>query len=215
MREVDSRGGVMMNAGAKTCVRLCRTLALYATEPVRAIDLAHAVRAPDAPPAPEHDRPVFCAFLHASLTCASSSHQYCSVPVQSGTLVAMNTRKLLALLLSCLAITLLSGFAQDAHADFLYRDYKALLQRFGDKTGPIDMHVVGLGEGILSLHYHTISRGGAPTFCVPPKLGLGLANFRDMIETGAQQLGPGQADQFPLGILLLGGLQATFPCEKQ
>jgi hypothetical protein len=109
-----------------------------------------------------------------------------------------------------IGITLLvSFFVSTAFAEVPVKDYEKM-----KSTDMMKVYVRGLGNGMVtvnSLVKHTL-------FCQPSKLALTLDNLIQIldkeIERFEERYGSQATQKFPIEILMLYGLQNTFPCDE-
>jgi len=98
------------------------------------------------------------------------------------------------------------------------REYKATMAS-ADKSGITltRIYVGGLGEGIVAANVQAERINKAPIFCQPQKLALGIDNFvniLDSIITTISTKAPREkVNEMSIVLLLLEGLQETFPCK--
>lgn len=81
-------------------------------------------------------------------------------------------------------------------------------------------YIGGLGEGIFWANAE-LTKQHAPLFCEPEKLRLVADNYMDIIDGQITRLSQphgatiAEIDSFATGLLLLKGLEETFPCKSK
>jgi hypothetical protein len=76
-----------------------------------------------------------------------------------------------------------------------------------------ELYLKGIGEGLqLANSELEAVRRQQPLFCPPPQLSLRSSNFVDILEQEIKR--QAWRDDTPLALILLRGLQNTFPCPK-
>lgn len=117
-----------------------------------------------------------------------------------------------------LAIALVSRAAFAIPGNYL--DYGSLSAQERETLG---VYVTGAGEAYGWANATLKSKGGAPLFCIPDKLSLNGYNyekiFKDEVERHRSVYTPmldtpGVNSLSLVGLVLLNGLEATFPCGK-
>jgi hypothetical protein len=118
-----------------------------------------------------------------------------------------------------LAPCLLAFSCLHADAQLSVKDYRATLT-VGNKSDVAELkfYISGMGEGIIWANAEA-ARRKTPLFCEPDKLELVADNYLGFIDGQIKRLSqPGGAtkaevDSMALGVLLLSGLEETFPCK--
>ena len=107
------------------------------------------------------------------------------------------------------------------NAQITVKDYKATLSNDDvAKIVAMKLYISGVGDGLLWANAEA-TRRKIPLFCEPNNLKLLVDNYIDMINSQIGRLSqPGGAskselDDLPIGMLLLKGLEGTFPCETK
>lgn len=97
------------------------------------------------------------------------------------------------------------------NADVNLKTYESLKD-----TQEFKMYISAVGEGFSWANTELTGNGRSPLYCQPPKLGLTFENYlrilKDYIEKN-KELVKRLGDNFPVEVLLLRGLQETFPCK--
>ena len=75
------------------------------------------------------------------------------------------------------------------------------------------VYLDGLKEGLITFNIALARSGGAPLFCLPPKMVLTGDQADDILMREATSVPT--PDDMPIGIPLLAGLRKAFPCEGQ
>jgi hypothetical protein len=79
------------------------------------------------------------------------------------------------------------------------------------------IYIGGLGEGIVAANVQVGRINKAPIFCQPQKLALGMDNFINILDrfitTISTKAPREKVDEMSIPLLLLEGLQETFPCN--
>jgi len=134
-----------------------------------------------------------------------------------GNLPPLNSDKLPAMRI-LLAVCFLSLGAPQAIAQLTVKEYQARMSP--DDLNRVTMtkwYVKGLAEGMTWANINLTLRNSPPLFCLPDKLALGVDNFLDIIDRRVKQLKESgkKTDDTEVGIILLGGLEDTFPCPAK
>ena len=103
--------------------------------------------------------------------------------------------------------------------DITVKEYhKDLHGRDQYMVGTIKMYVMGIGQGI-SWANSVAEKKGAPLYCPAPKLAMNGSNYLgildEMIDTVASKKTAKELDELPVAMLLLMGLEETFPCPAK
>jgi hypothetical protein len=82
----------------------------------------------------------------------------------------------------------------------------------------IKMYVMAVGQGI-SWANTAAEKNNAPLYCQPAKFSMNGNNYIEildkMIDTLASKTTAKDLDEFPVAMVLLLGLQQTFPCQAE
>ena len=70
---------------------------------------------------------------------------------------------------------------------------------------------ISMVSGIIELNGVLEEKRQQPLFCLPEKLELTVEQAEDIMMRQAQKMT--DPDQLPIGLLLVQGLQNTFPCQ--
>jgi hypothetical protein len=85
-------------------------------------------------------------------------------------------------------------------------------------AGGVKMYVMGVGQGIGWANV-AAAKNNAPLYCQPSNFAINANNYIDilnkMIDTFSTTTTAKELDEFPIGMLLLMGLQQTFPCRAE
>ncbi len=115
-----------------------------------------------------------------------------------------------------IVIIIILLISSDVLAGLSLKDYEESNKNDGIMTS----YVVGIGDGVLFANVELITKKQDPLFCQPGKLGLAYDNYRDIIDrqieymkTKNYSLYEQNKEKFPLALILLQGLIATFPCK--
>ena len=80
------------------------------------------------------------------------------------------------------------------------------------------VYIQGLGDGFIVANIASRTDGKGPLFCPPRNLSLNLENYKSILDDEIEQQSKVQTadvlEQAPISVLLLSGLQRTFPCPK-
>ena len=81
------------------------------------------------------------------------------------------------------------------------------------------LYVKGVSDGIVRANAFIEISGNSPLYCQPEKLALGIESYIGIIDRQIKALSssglpPEQLEQTDIGLVLLAGLQATFPCKR-
>lgn len=103
-------------------------------------------------------------------------------------------------------------------AEITVRDHQRSLAP--EDKGVVEMekvYVAGLGSGIFSANVWLGARHMPPLFCIPENLALNTENFMEIlnsrIEAESKRMTQAKLDGAPIGMLLVVGLEVTFPCK--
>lgn len=80
-----------------------------------------------------------------------------------------------------------------------YREYNSLL-------------LDGIISGLIAYNAAVQASGARPMFCLPPNLALTVEQAEDILIRAAERTVP--PDNMPVSIILLHGMQDTFPCKN-
>lgn len=110
-----------------------------------------------------------------------------------------------------------SGF--NLNAQFTVKTYREFKDSRNNeiKTG-MTSYIAGMGHAYMVANAHLNSQNNPMLFCQPDKLSLDVDNFVNIldIEIGDESkfLTESQLQSTPIALLLLRGLEKTFPCSK-
>jgi hypothetical protein len=90
----------------------------------------------------------------------------------------------------------------------IFKDYKAATS---DEKAFYYLYLDGVREGIVELNVVLEEKRQQPLFCLPERLELTIEQAEDIMMRQAQKMT--DPDQLPIGLLLVQGLQNTFPCQ--
>ena len=104
---------------------------------------------------------------------------------------------------------MLVSFTSSADAmTVIFKDYKAATS---DEKAFYYLYLDGVREGIVELNVVLEEKRQQPLFCLPERLELTIEQAEDIMMRQAQKMT--DPDQLPIGLLLVQGLQNTFPCQ--
>lgn len=89
-------------------------------------------------------------------------------------------------------------------------DYKDGLKR---KSEYVDIYILGVGQGTFWANAVNQNKNSPPLYCQPGKLTLNLENYKKAIEDELDKYPEVYKDNIPVEIVLIKGLERTFPCE--
>jgi hypothetical protein len=117
-------------------------------------------------------------------------------------------RTLLMLTLFCLPL---------GAADMTVKEYqKEMHSSDRDRADAVKLHVIGIGQGIAWANA-AAEKNNTPLYCQPPKFSMNGNNYIDIldkvIKTFESKTTAKDLNEFPIGMLLVMGLQQTFPCQ--
>jgi hypothetical protein len=119
------------------------------------------------------------------------------------------------ILLATLLLLTMSVF--QARAETSVKKYKAEIAANGADVSLTKIYILGLGDGFLWANAKMLVDKKSPLYCQPDKLVLGMENYVEIlnrqIKAEATKNTQAQLDEMSLGLLLLQGLQDTFPCK--
>jgi hypothetical protein len=110
-----------------------------------------------------------------------------------------------------LAVLLLIFLSPIALAQMELKDYNEQL-----KINPVfRSYINGVGRGIAWANVVVKNQKNAPLFCGgPPKLALGPENYISILDAAIKARTNDVKPDAPIELLLLRGLQESFPCEQ-
>jgi len=108
--------------------------------------------------------------------------------------------------------------ANQANAEVTVKEYRTAMAR-GREVDAMKVYVKGLGEGVGWANIRAKSLS-APLYCAPPNFAVGLENFLDILDREIElemkrKMPQAQLDGSMIGLLLVLGLQETFPCARK
>ncbi len=110
---------------------------------------------------------------------------------------------------------LLSVSMVQLKANTTVKQYKADLASGSTAASFTKVYIYGLGEGFLLANIEATKKK-APLYCHPDKLALSMANYVDIVDRQIKErsnrMTQAQLDEIPIAVLLLEGLEETFPC---
>ena len=112
------------------------------------------------------------------------------------------------------AVIALILFALNSSANamtVIFKDYKAAANK--DEKAFYYLYLDGVREGIVELNVVLKKNRQQPLFCLPEKLELNVEQAEDIMMRQAEKIA--DPDQLPIGLLLVEGLQNTFPCDEK
>jgi len=118
-------------------------------------------------------------------------------------------RNILALaLLACLPMT----------AEMTVKQYQKDVNSSDYQTShAAKLFVMGMGVGISWANTVAAEKKNPPLYCVPPQFSMNGDNFVDildkMIKAAEAKMSAKELNDSPVGMLLVMGLQESFPCE--
>jgi hypothetical protein len=118
-----------------------------------------------------------------------------------------------------LAVIVLIVAALEAKADLSVKDYKAgMASRNEDEVTMTRIYIRAAGDGIVSANAQA-EINKTPIFCQPNKLALGTENYLSILESTIKMFSAkaprAKVDEMSAVLLLLRGLQDTFPCVRK
>jgi len=96
-------------------------------------------------------------------------------------------------------------------ASVLLRTYKSPIDK-ADKA-LLKVYLDGVKEGIVMLNVTLQAEGRQPLFCQPQKLALTVEQAEEIMTRKAKKMA--DPDRVPVSIILIHGLQDTFPCDEK
>lgn len=95
------------------------------------------------------------------------------------------------------------------------KDYKAAIASKDKNIAFVAaMYLDGVGNGILIANAEA-QRAGKPLYCSPTKLALTMDNYANIVSDQLERLKKmPDLDEKPVSVLLMVGLEETFPCPK-
>jgi hypothetical protein len=114
---------------------------------------------------------------------------------------------------------LLPLIALPVHAQITVKDYRATIALNNkSEVAEMKLYISGIGEGMLWANSEA-TRMKTPLYCEPEKLELVADNYLGMIDGQIRKLSQEggatktELDNVAIGVLLLKGLEETFPCN--
>jgi hypothetical protein len=117
----------------------------------------------------------------------------------------MIVRIVIGLILFCLTLSNANA------ASILFRTYKSAKDK-ADKA-LLKVYLDGVKEGIVMLNVTLQAEGRQPLFCQPQKLALTVEQAEEIMMRKARKMA--DPDRVPVSIILIHGLQDTFPCDDE
>ena len=117
----------------------------------------------------------------------------------------MIARIVMGLILFCLTLS------NAKPASILLRTYKSPIDK-ADKA-LLKVYLDGVKEGIVMLNVTLQAEGRQPLFCQPEKLALTVEQAEKIMMREAKKMA--DPDRVPVSIILIHGLQDTFPCDEK
>jgi hypothetical protein len=100
-------------------------------------------------------------------------------------------------------------------AQFTVKDYREFSVTENGKL-LVKTYVKGLGEGMMIANLEAKKKKGT-LYCAPQNLAVTPDNYLNILERQIKDIGvtmpAAKVDDLPLSILLMRGLQQTFPCQ--
>jgi hypothetical protein len=117
----------------------------------------------------------------------------------------MIARIVIGLILFCITLS-------DANAaSILLRTYKSATDK-ADKA-LLKVYLDGVKEGIVMFNVTLQTEGRQPLFCQPDNLALTVERAEEIMMRKAKKMA--NPDGVPVSIILIHGLQDTFPCDEK
>jgi Rap1a immunity proteins len=117
----------------------------------------------------------------------------------------MIARIVIGLILFCLTLSNANA------ASILMRTYKSPIDK-ADKA-LLKVYFDGVKEGIVMLNVMLQLEGRQPLFCQPENLALTVEQAEEILMRKAKKMA--NPDKVPVSIILIQGLQDTFPCDEK
>jgi hypothetical protein len=117
----------------------------------------------------------------------------------------MIARIAIGLILFCLTLSNANA------ASILLRTYKSPIDK-ADKA-LLKVYLDGVKEGIVMLNVTPQAEGRQPLFCQPQNLALTVERAEEIMMRKAKKMA--DPDRVPISIILIHGLQDTFPCDEK
>jgi len=113
----------------------------------------------------------------------------------------------------------LLSFGAVANAEITVKEYRTAMSSGKESQVQLTrLYVAGVGEGILVAN-SMAERINTPLFCQPEKLALAIDNFISIIDRIIKDVTPkappAELDDTPIPIMLMLGMQETFPCPAK
>jgi hypothetical protein len=105
-----------------------------------------------------------------------------------------------------LALTAAPTAAADVRLDFYRHPESETFRHYGQ------MYLDGVKGGLMAYNAWMRKHGGPPAFCVPETLAMTTEQTEDIMRRSADKRSA--KGDTPVALLLLWGLQDTYPCEK-
>lgn len=102
-------------------------------------------------------------------------------------------------------------------ADMTVKEYqKEVHSPDRNRAEAVKLHVIGIGQGIAWANA-AAEKNSTPLFCQPPKFSLDGNSYIEildkMIKAFESKTTAKELNEFPIGMLLMMGLQQAFPCQ--
>jgi Rap1a immunity proteins len=107
---------------------------------------------------------------------------------------------------------MLFSLASSANAAVvLLKDYKAPKDNWAKAFNKV--YLGGVAQGLVAFDAQLRIEGRQPLFCIPEKMALTDEQAENIMMREAQKMA--DPDRFPISIILIDGLEETFPCDKK
>jgi hypothetical protein len=118
------------------------------------------------------------------------------------------------------AVCLLTLGGVELRAELTVKQYKDMMASgVGDRVSLARIYLTGVGDGIVAANVMTDMKKKTSLFCQPQKLALGIDNYvrilDDAITRISTKMPQEESDQTPIVLMLLRGLEETFPCDTK
>jgi hypothetical protein len=108
-----------------------------------------------------------------------------------------------------IALMLLSLTSSANVGAVLFKDYKAPKGAY--QKNSFQSYLDGVRDGLIALTVEQIRQGKQPLFCIPMNPAITFYQTEDIMLRKAKEVG--DADYFEIALLLVHGLEDTFPCQ--
>jgi hypothetical protein len=114
-------------------------------------------------------------------------------------------------------LLILTLFCLPLRAEITVKEYqKSIHSRDRDRADAMRLYVMGVGSGIVWANT-AAEKNNAPLYCQPPNFSMNGNYYIDILDKTIKELESKmtakELNEYPVGALVLTGLQQSFPCQ--